>query len=417
MAKRCTGDACACGPAGRGLYSATKAVERELGDFGWAAYRVGDDLQRALVDGAYDAASGALGQLATRVSDVAARIVESAQRLQTPNAVALAVEQARNNVEVFTLVRNIRTRLGLDPSEDIDLARDVQSAYGLGAYADLWAIEGLGHDYTVLRLDCGDETAIMVDGPATALPASTLTMMHAGLGLAFAERVLPALAPCDDAGRFRAVLSRYVSLCDANSRPGYRGAAYESLGLVARMWHPQLVAPIDAALMRMDEGLAAYFWHGVGRALYFLPAYIIPLLSPWCSIDREAPHDLGRSNLTAGLAWAWTLVNVRQPPIMRELIRTRGDRLARSDAFANGVASAVVMASDITPDDPYIVAFASIDADPRADGGAAWQHLVHGPAQAALKTYGPVLRRYQALDQVFRYTDLPALVARLANSS
>ena len=37
------------------------------------------------------------------------------------------------------------------PSEDaeFDLAKHIQDAYALGAYPDLWAVEGLGHLYAL----------------------------------------------------------------------------------------------------------------------------------------------------------------------------------------------------------------------------------------------------------------------------
>ena len=404
------GDCC----GGCGLYASTQAIERRLGDLAWAAYRLGDDVQRGLVDVAFDVATLSFRRAAGRAADWAARVEQGARMLGSPRGVELVAEQARNNLEVYTLVKDVRSRLQFDSADDADLVALVQRAYDLGAYADLWAIEGLGHDYTLLRLDRdGQASGILHQGAAAALPPSALTMMHAGLGLAFAERLLPQLAPCDPPARFREVLGRFVAACEANGRPGYRGASYESLGLVARTWHPQLVPGIDAALADSDAGLAAYFWHGAGRALYFLPAYIVPVLSPWAAVERDAPHALARDNLTAGLTWAWTLVNIRQPQILAELLRAQGERLQRSPAFANGLASALIVAVDITPEDPHVAAFTAWQPQDAALADI-WRRVVAPVAREALATYAPLLRRYEQLDQVFRCTDLGALANRLA---
>jgi hypothetical protein len=403
-----------CGPTDQSFYAATQAVERELTDVAWALYRLGDDAQRGLVDLAFDVAALSVNDALARTAEWTGQVQEGATTLSTQSGAELAWVQTRNNFEVYNLVKNVRSRLRLDQRRDVNLVEVVEAAYALGAYADLWAIEGLGHDYTDLRLDSDrPSSGIMRDGPAAALPASSLTMMHAGLGLALAERMLRELTPCSSAGEFREVVTGFLAACDAHARPGYAGAAYESLGLITRTWHPRLVARVAETLLDIDDIVAAYFWHGAGRALYFLPAYIVPVLSPWRAADREAPHALAHDNLYAGLAWAWTLVNIRHPRLLAELLRTRGERLQHSAAFANGVASALVVAVDITPDDPYVTTFASYAPDEASGAAAAWHATIVPAVHAALNRYHPVLRAHNALEAVFRYTNLGDLVAGL----
>jgi hypothetical protein len=239
--------------------------------------------------------------------------------------------------------------------------------------------------------------------------------MHAGLGLALAERIVTRLTPYSSAREFRSAAASFLSACDAHSQEGYAGAAYESLGLVARTWHPQLVAGIDAALHDLDPGIAGYFWHGAGRALYFLPTYIIPgLVSPWRGADREAPGELAHENLYAGLAWATTLVNIRHPQIMAHLLEVRGNALARSRGFANGVASAIVVGIDTTPDDPYVLSFAAYDGNgPKGAAAGLWDRIVRPAVRGALQRYHPLLLRARRLDAVFRDDDLEAIASRL----
>ncbi len=398
----------------RSLYRATQALSNQLGDALWAAYRVGDDALHTIVDVTFDIVELSFTDVCRRASDWSGQAQETA--VVVGSGLDLLWMQARNNFEVYSLVKGVRSRLHLDWDRPFDLGDLVQAAYGLGVYADLWAIEGLGHDYAAMCLDRRRAAGgILRDGPASALPAGSLTMMHAGLGLALAERLAPQLTPWSSAAEFCDVATQFIAACDAHSREGYVGAAYESLGLVVRTWHPRLVRKMDAALLAIDPGIAAYFWHGAGRALYFLPAYIVPgVLSPWRGADREAPHDLAHENLYAGLAWATTLVNLRQPDIMAGLLEVRGEALARSRGFSNGIASAIVVGIDTTPGDEYVLAFAAYDAATRRGSAAdRWDAIVRHAATAAIRRYHPLLSKAGRLDFVFRHADLDALVSRL----
>jgi hypothetical protein len=415
MMRATQGQGCGCRSDGAAdaLYSTTQAISRELDDVTWAVYHIGDDAQRAAVDVAFDLASLSVGRIVSQTAGWLAEARASLVDLSADSGTDMAWQQGRNNFSVYGLVKGARSPASADVTSTIDLVRRVESAYGLGAYADLWAIEGLGHDYAKLLLDRGGSGRIMMDGPAASLPASSLTMMHAGLGLAVAERLLPHLTPCASRSQFRTVLTAFVDTCDANSRPGYRGAAYESLGLVARTWHPRLISGLDTGLREFNEGLLGFFWHGAGRALNFLPTYIVPIFSPWRAANREAPHELARRNLRAGLAWAWTLVNMRQPWILAELLRRHCTTPDETDAFINGLASAVIVAADITPNDPYATALADEVDETSGETAAAWSTVIALYAGEAIVRYAPLLRRRGALDEVFRHEDLHLLVQRL----
>src|SRR5205085_2866059 len=106
---------------------------------------------------------------------------------------------------------------------------------------------------------------------AESVPTSSLAALHAGAGLSFAGRALGVLTPRSTAGEVRRALEQFVALCRANSHEGYVRAAYEALGLWTRNLSPQLMPSIDRQLAEADEEMVGYFWHGVGRALYFAP--------------------------------------------------------------------------------------------------------------------------------------------------
>src|SRR5262249_48394996 len=149
-------------------------------------------------------------------------------------------------------------------------------------------------------------------------------------------------------------------------------AAYESLGLVTRFWHSQMVPVVDLHLRYVEPNAVGYFWHGVGRSLYFFPLYFVPgLLSAWRAVEQEPPDEVARLNMIAGLTWATTLVDVRQPQIMENVLKYYGDIVSNTPAFTNGVMSALIMAIDITPNDFYINQF-----------------LRHTPADAQVAEFG-----------------------------
>jgi len=149
-----------------------------------------------------------------------------------------------------------------------------------------------------------------------------------------------------------------------------------------------------------------------------LPLYIAPgFTSPWRAVDREPPHEIGRLNARSGLAWATTMVNIKNPAIVENLIKYRGEQLAENDGFANGVASSIIMRQDTTPDDKVVKIFTEHKPD-TSDARATkfWDQLVKRPCDAALQRYHPVLQKADQLGEIFRYQSLEALVQRLEAS-
>lgn len=410
-------------PAGKSIaesfYLQTKKTEDSLGDVAAAAFRAGDDIQRTV-----------LGFLARSVSTQAlhpahwtdsfmqvVRQGEDATRLfESSSERDLAVQQVRNTIAVFNLVKNIRERLGEVPGAPLPLLDLVEKAYALGEYPDLWAVEGLGHDYAKsVWTGSFSQQGIMCSGLAALLPEKSLTMMHAGLGLCFAEQLMETITPYSDPARIQETIEGHVNLCRQNSRPGYAGCAIESLGLVTRTWHPRMVGPVDAQLQRMPEDERGYFWHGLGRALYFSPSHLVPsLFSPWSIVDQEACDDLSRKSARAGIAWATVLVNMRHPRILLSLLHNRAGQIRQDDSFANGVASCVTMSSDTTPGSSVLREFLAY-SPPACNQMVAslWEEQIRRPAAAAVQLYQPVLHATGHLEEVFRYRPLDAVVSAL----
>jgi hypothetical protein len=402
------------------FYPVTQAVETQLNDSDliFGAFLLGNDAQRALVDLTFDSLSLRVfspGYISKLTQDVAIQWRESRRVLSSADNVSLGWEELKNNFEVFRLVKNVSQLLAIPPSgQDFDLKKAVNGAYALGQFPDLWAVEGLGHDYALTFWGKGGPLrGIMTEGQARALPDKCLTMMHAGMGLAFASQLMNTITPYSPASQIRDVLGKYVALVKDNSRRGYEGAAYESLGLVTRFWHSPMVDIVDRQMQEVEPEVVGYFWHGVGRALYFIPTYFVPgFLSAWIPVQREPPYELAKLNMIAGLTWATTVVDIRQPRIMETILKYYGDLVSQTPAFTNGVMSTLIMGSDMTPNDSYISQFLDYrPSDPQV--AELWDKLVGYPAKDAMQRIYPVLKKHNRLGEVFRYQDLSELAARL----
>ena len=210
------------------------------------------------------------------------------------------------------------------------------------SYSRLWITEGLGW-YSVT---CSQARRLYA-----ALPYQSLIPLHTGAGLALAHSAMESYR-----GEVAAVLSEFRRACADMRVPGYDGACFEALGLVTITLYPQLARNIEAELSGPEE--TAYFWHGVGRGLYFCPLSFVPLPAARRWLVEGSKHlplaPGGRENILAGLAWASTLVNIRNPEVLACSLRDLGELAAPGDSFGNGVASALMVWRESSPDDRYV---------------------------------------------------------------
>jgi hypothetical protein len=386
------------------LYTVTQCTQHRLLDGFWAVCQVGDYMQRTSIDAICDVASFGSERanlLRALACDAWTQFSQSVTTVLNPFDRDLALSQLMNSLDVFLLVKQVGANIAIPPDDVFALQPIVSSAYALGDYRAVWAIEGLGAVYAdrVWETRRSAPADLLQNAGFPTVPLSSLTMLHAGIGLALARRLLRPRTPFDPPERLMEAIGDYLTLCVDNSRPGYSGAAIESLGLVTRTWHPQLVLHVDQHLRTLNPLAREFFWHGAGRALYFYPPFVVPgAVSPWRAIDREAPDEVARRNMKAGLAWAFTLVNVRQPRIIDRFARVNESLVAEDDAFAAGALSALVMALDTVPNHTYVRAFCD-----RSDVPAAVRALcdhVEGPLHAALV-------ESQRLGELFRYHAFP----------
>src|SRR5262249_3439672 len=149
----------------------------------------------------------------------------------SPQDAGLAWQELKNKIDVFTLVKNLDARLGLKTDQFTPLPELVDKAYSVSAWEALWAVEGTGHYYADQYWKKYGEPHGLLFAENAPVPVKSLTMLHAGLGLSIADRLLDKLTTESTAEEVRDTLKIFVTQCKNNSRKGYMGAAIESLGL------------------------------------------------------------------------------------------------------------------------------------------------------------------------------------------
>jgi hypothetical protein len=350
--------------------------------------------------------------------EVAQRSAVAARQLAACQAL-LAAAELRAKEEVICLVLDLAKLIHVPAAPPFPLYELLGRAYALGPFPALWGVEGLGREYGDSFWSQGvTPHDILRDERTSELPARSLTMLNAGIGLSFAMHQLQGTRAWTPEPELRGLVEEDVRLCRDNAREGYVGAAFENLGLATQSFHPQLVPAVDRVLRQVAPEVLGYYWHGVGRSVFFDPINLLPgsdgLLFEMAA--RMAPDEAARRSAVAGAAWGYVLVTQRDPRIAAELlIGPYGQRLAENGAFANGVASAMMMRFDTTPDAPFIQPFLQYrPSPPNPRLTELWDRLVRVPGETALEVYYPVIKQHQRLGDIFEYRDLPAFVARLS---
>jgi len=288
------------------------------------------------------------------------------------------------------------------------------------SFPALWAVEGAGKDLAEWHISRGpNPTRILIDAHLDPKWDGAWLMLHAGIGLGFSHHLLGGIKDSTPDEEVRKVITHIVDLCRNNSRPGYWGAAIESLGLASRfMISARFCRRVHKILCDYAPDAVGFFWRGVGRMLYFHPVNFMPgFLRPCRAIrmaDVEAPTPELKETLLAGIAWPMTIVNMTDPEVMEWILENHDDYFSGSKGFFNGVVSSVVMRYDTTSDDPLIPAF--MNHKPNTKNRTLcglWNSKIKGSLETAIYSIYPILKKHQRLDEVFHYQSLPALAARL----
>lgn len=320
-------------------------------------------------------------------------------------------QEAQNRMNAFGAFSYAETRLpvSLDVQTEIGLGRLVAHAGTLDPYSSVWVTEGLGHFYAGRHLRMGQLARnLLREEGMSSLPERSLIPLHAGMGLALAEFVCEGLSENTSRAHLRRALRRYIDLCRSNAREGFIGVALEGLGLVARTLHPYLIPAVDATLADEDLDLLAFFWHGVGRGLYFLPTQFLPIGSTAGhlteQIRQEAPHPLALNNMMAGFAWPVTLVNIKTPAVIERYLKAGFNRNTTQRAFAQGMRAALITWRSASPADPAVQDLLSYQPDQTDTATASfWSSQIRVAGEQAIEQRYPEMKKNGQLDLLFRY--------------
>lgn len=326
-----------------------------------------------------------------------------------PGEAGLEWRELANKLEAFDGFQEAGLAGARLSRSGVPLAEQVRRASGLGVYRSLWATEGLGYAHARNAWTAGPPPRrLLADG---GWPERAAIPLHTGAALTFAGWVLDqGLDQGEDRGS--AGLERWLALWDDNALSGLRDLAVEALGLMARNLYPHRMERLAEGLRAIDPALDEPFWHGVGRGLYFAPTHILPwsgaIGRAFEKAWREPPHEPGRLNATAGLAWALTLVNLRHPEVLADVLERWGAEIGSTEAFANGVAAAVLIWGGAAGRDRHLDAF--LDYRPEGFRGQAlrWHEMVLAPCETALRQGGDL----KALAGLFRFQAPPGTGGR-----
>jgi hypothetical protein len=404
------------GQAGAGFSSMARATERQFTKPIGEVFRTGDQLQRGMLDLMWTAP--ALDAFTPKSIMKAAldAMQQSAQTLTVlvPGRESRVIwQELKNKLQAFELFEHVESALRLPARAEITLAELVKRAGALNPYLGLWAMEGVGHYYAERYWErSGTPRKLLAGTEASALARSALVPLHAGVGLSLASRLLQKIKPKGPPTEVQEFTQHFRMLCEDNSRKGYAGVTFEALGVVARTLFPHLVPTIHRYLSAMGGALTDFFWHGVGRGIYFAPTNFLPWFSaPWRALgmsQREPPNESGRLNASAGLAFALTLVNIRQPEVLETFLTYHGEDLSKNDAFSSGVSSALMIWRYWTHEDVHFSAFRDHQPCPCVPGLAAlWRSQVKGPCEDALQHCYTLLAEHDRAEEMFRYVALP----------
>ncbi len=258
-------------------------------------------------------------------------------------------QELDNKFEAFRLFQYADRELG-PAAAHLPINDLVSRALALDAFRAIWILEGVGHSQGLARPLSAK--GLLTDGTSASLPDCAMVPLHAGMGTAFAEKLFARLDSNPTAGAVQHTVESFLDACRVNCRPGWGDACMEPVGLVVRCLYPSLLNAVSGAMEQVNPALRRLFWHGVGRSLYFVPTNFMPIpgaqermfinaiSEPSCYEDKQ--------NVVAGLAWALTLVNLRQPAIVRPALPLCS-RLHFGDECTNGMISALLLWRHMAP--------------------------------------------------------------------
>lgn len=322
----------------------------------------------------------------------------------------IAWKEFLNRLEAFQRFSDAERLLPADQNCGHSFPRAMEFVQSLPEYQGLWSIEGLGYQYCWAQLQANEQPHDILSNEVTGnLKDRFLIPLHTGMGLAFAVSQIEPLSLASDRCDFQQSIRRFLDLCHLNARDGFLNAAIEAFGLASRLLRPRMVCTMDQVLSQIAPQHIGAFWHGVGRALYFLPTSVMPcgnILWPGLRKAQSEPQtEIGRVNAIAGFAWASTLVNIRDPSILEMLVGQLEEGRADADAVENGMGSAIAVWHDWAPESIYLknihnhpVHFGSLSKRDR------WDRSARKGCDVAMTRHYAQMKEQNRLGDLFKFS-------------
>lgn len=269
-----------------------------------------------------------------------------------------------------------------------------------GLYSSLWAVEGVGYERAEER---GASSTVLGGGVTAALPAGSLVPLNVGAGLALARAGVSGDRLRQGAHR---VISRLLEEIELSSSSGCAGVGVEAIGLHTRTLLPSYLPAVDDALRRQAAETRAWFWHGVGRAQYFLfPRALFggPGWPGWARVAAEAPDEDALRPAQAGFVWALCLVNTGEPAVIEAFLRQYGGELDQ-EVFEHGLVGTALVWHAWAGMDPRLRRL--LDHRPGTTG-LRWDDRVRQPVQRGLKNVAPALEQDRRFERLFLFPSEP----------
>ena len=312
--------------------------------------------------------------------------------------------ETRNKLETFRLFAWVDEELNFSSTRLESLGDLADRALKLDDFRSIWALEGVANYYATAAPH--PLTGMLSSGAGASLPARTLVSMHAGMGTAFSRSILSSLSIAPSKAAVRDAVNRFFDQCRANAREGWYENAIEPLGLSVRTMHPHLLGAVSDAISEIDPAARNLFWHGVGRSLYFVPTNFVSFGGSHAralqTAIQEAPGVEERRNAVAGLVWAVTLVNLRHPEVLRNLLG-ECEKIQMPDAVMNGITSALMIWKFMVPGDATLLPPYFRPVGGPASDARLWNERVMRSAARAFAEDFPALCQTGSVSRLFSF--------------
>jgi hypothetical protein len=276
------------------------------------------------------------------------------------------------------------------------LAETIDLLHRRDLYAGLWAVEGVGFRCAERY---GPQAGLLSATVTGELSGGTLLPLHVGAGLELARR---GLSEERLAGGVGEAVERLLRGIEESSTQGCVGVGTEAIGLHVRTLLANRLLEVDDAMRAHGRAVRAWFWHGVGRALYFLFPRAIYGESDavgWGRVSAEAPDREVLRPLQAGFVWALSLVNTGEPQVIESFLERHGAELDQ-DVLEHGVVGTTLLWHAWAGVDGRLQRL--LDYQPE-HGKLTWNDRVRRPLERGLEDVAPILAEGREFERLFLY--------------